>query len=144
MHSPMIKLAKVGGLCQTAVPATGCPASTKPRLSLLQRMTLAHSGKQSGSLRRGPSPHMLQRLTGAMPSRSQRTSGLPWANLACMVSTLCRAEVFSAPGMGDSLACVLTYSDAVHADAGPVSRQDWLAGRVLCAAQKGYHCTLQA
>ena len=103
MHSPMITLAKVGGLCQAAVPATGCLASTNPRLSLLQRMTLANFGKQSGILHRGPLPHMLQRLTGPMPSLSQEISGLPWASLACMVSTSCCAQTLSAPGTGGKL-----------------------------------------
>ena len=128
MQSPMITLAKVGCLCQAAVPATRCHAFTHPRLSLLQRMTWANSGKQSGSLHRGPLPHMLQRLTRPMPSLSQKTSGLPWANLACMVSTLCCAETLSAPRIRSSLACVVTCSKAVEASVSPFARQGWLAG----------------
>ena len=85
-------------------------------------MTLANSGKQSGSLHRGPLPHMLQRLTGAMPFPSQQTSGLPWESLACMVSTSCCAEALSAPRFGGSLACVVTSSDAPEANARPVVR----------------------
>ena len=118
--------------------------STKPRLSLLQRMNLANSGKQSGSLHRGPLPPTLQRLTGTMPSLSLKTSGLPWASLACMVSV---PTVLCTDSFSTRAACVTSVCEAVEASAS--TTPGWLAW-CICVLHNGQiqlvegcHCTLQ-